>query len=300
MMNRQLQAYSFAAATVLCWSTAASAFKLTLMVLDSGEMLLYAALSSLIVLALIVALSGGGGLNTWGWRDYARSAGLGAFNPCMYYLLLFGAYDRLPAQEAQPLNFVWPIVLVLLSVVILGQRLKLFSLIAMLISFSGVVIISTRGDVLGLNLTDGLGVGLALSSAVVWSLYWLYGVKDTRDPTARLCVNFAFGCGYILLYQLWAGDWRLPPLLGLAGAAYIGLFEMGLAFVLWQQALQRSQTTAQVSNLIYLTPFGSLLVIQQVVGEPIYRSTLIGLVLIIIGIIYQQYGEYRQRVARSV
>ncbi len=290
-MDRQRQAYLFAAATVLCWSTVAAAFKLSLAVMAVGELLLYASLTSLVFLLAVLGWSGQlGELIRWRWRDYLRSALLGLLNPFLYYLLLFQAYDRLPAQEAQPLNFVWPIVLVLLSIVILGQRIRAFSLIAMTISFGGVVVISTRGDLLGLSVTDGPGVGMALASTVIWSLYWLYGVKDGRDPAARLCLNFLFGTSYILLYQLLFADWRWPPLNGLLGAVYIGLFEMGLAFMLWLQALRLSRTTAQVGNLIYLTPFGSLLVIHLVVGEPIYPSTVVGLVLIISGIVFQQYG----------
>ena len=291
-MDRQIQAYLFAAATILCWSTAASAFKLTLQVMAVDDVLLYASLVSLLCLLALLGLNGQlRGLRLWTPRDYARSALLGLLNPFLYYLILFWAYDRLPAQEALPLNFVWPIVLVLLSIVILGQRIRAISLLSMLVSFAGVVVIATRGDVLGLQLTDPLGVGLALASTVVWSLYWLYGVRDARDPAARLCLNFAFGLAYILVYRLLVTEWTLPTPAGLAGAAYIGLFEMGLAFVLWLQALKRSRTTAQVGNLIYLTPFGSLLVIHGVVGEPIYPSTLVGLSLIIGGILCQQYGE---------
>jgi drug/metabolite transporter (DMT)-like permease len=76
---------------------------------------------------------------------------------------------------------------------------------------------------------------------------------------------------------------------GLLGAIYIGLFEMGITFVLWLKALQLSKTTAQVSNFIYLVPFLSLIVINLTVGEKIYSSTIIGLVFIIAGILLQQY-----------
>ena len=293
-MDRQLQAYGFALLTVACWATSASAFKLTLGWLTPDELLLYATLTSWLVLFIGLLFAHKlSSLKTWTLRDYVRSALLGLLNPFAYYLILLRAYDLLPAQEAQPLNFVWPIVLVLLSTLILRQALQLSSMLAMLISFSGVVIIATRGEVLSLHFTNGLGVSLALGSTVIWALYWLYGVKDERDPLARLCINFTFGFLYLLLYQLLLATWRLPPLLGIAGAVYVGLFEMGFAFVLWLQALKRSRTTAQVGNLIYLTPFCSLLVIHWVVGEPIFPSTVIGLVLIVSGILLQQYSSHR-------
>lgn len=292
-MDRQLQAYGYALATVACWATVASAFKLSLRFLSPLELLLYSSLTSFIALAAILAFSGKlGDYRSWPARAILRSAVLGFLNPFLYYLILFKAYALLPAQEAQPLNFIWPIVLVVLSVVLLGQRLTWLKFAALLISFVGAIVIATRGDVLGLRISNGFGVGLALGSALVWALYWLYGVKDERDPVARLTLNFAFGFIFVALYTLLFVGWRPPSaLVGLAGAAYVGLFEMGIAFVLWLRALQLSRTTAQVSNLIYLTPFLSLTVIHFVLGEPIDTSTLVGLVLIVGGILLQQYGE---------
>jgi drug/metabolite transporter (DMT)-like permease len=76
---------------------------------------------------------------------------------------------------------------------------------------------------------------------------------------------------------------------GLAGGIYIGLFEMGITFVLWLNALKYSSTTAKVSNLIYLSPFLSLILIYFTVGETILPSTVIGLSLIVAGIGMQQY-----------
>lgn len=293
-MTDQTRAYLYAAATVLCWATVASAFKLSLARLSPLELLFWASLVSLLAL-LALLLAGGrlGELRHWTRRDYARSAGLGLLNPFLYYLLLFEAYDRLPAQEAQPLNFTWPIVLVLLSVVFLGQRVRPAALAAMGLSFAGVLVISTRGDLLGFTVTDGVGVGLALASTVIWAGYWLAGMRDRRDPVLRLCLNFVFGLILVGGYFLASGQARLPPLEGLAGAAYVGLFEMGLTFVLWLKALKLSRTTAEVSNLIYLVPFLSLLVIHLVVGEPIYASTPVGLGLIVGGILLQQYGRRR-------
>ena len=63
---------------------------------------------------------------------------------------------------------------------------------------------------------------------------------------------------------------------------------MGLTFVLWISALRLSRNTAQVSGLIFLAPFLSLVWIHQVLGEAIHPSTLVGLVLIVGGIILVQ------------
>jgi drug/metabolite transporter (DMT)-like permease len=287
-LKDQRKAYWFALMAVLCWATAAAAFKLSLQHLGTHSLVVYSSAVALLVL-LVTAWLGGtlSELRQWRRADFLRSALLGVLNPFVYYVILFRAYELLPAQEAQPLNFIWPVVLVLLSALLFRQPLRLVSCIALLVSFSGVVVIATHGDPLGFRLSDPLGVALALSSTVVWALYWLYSSFDDREPVNRLLVNFAFGLVYVSCYSALTGNLEVPGLAGWMGSIYIGIMEMGLAFVCWLKALRYSRSTAEVGNLIYLTPFLSLLVIAAVVGERILPSTWIGLCLIVVGILIQ-------------
>ncbi len=288
-MQNQTKAYLYAAAAVACWSTVATAFKLSLRHVGAGVLVFYSSLFSAAVLLCINLATGRvRQLRQWNGRDLRASLCLGFLNPFLYYLVLFRAYDLLPAQEALTLNFAWPIVLALFSVLLLRQTISLRAVGALAISFSGVAVIATRGDLLALDLANPQGVALALGSTLIWALYWIYGVKDNRDPATRLLVNFVFGCGFSGAYLWLAGTLETPEVRGLAGAAYIGIFEMGIAFVAWLRALKLSRTTAQVGQIIYLTPFLSLLLISLIVGEPIYPSTVAGLALIVGGIILQR------------
>ena len=287
-MQKQTQAYLYAGVTVLFWSTVATAFKLSLRHVNADALVFYSSLVSVVVLLCITLATGRlGQLREWRIGDFSASLCLGFLNPFLYYHVLFRAYDLLPAQEALTLNFIWPMVLALFSILLLRQPISVRAVVAMAVSFSGVVTIATRGNPLGLNLANPQGVALALASTLIWTLYWIYGVKDARDPVTRLLVNFVFGCGLSGGYLWLSGSLETPEPLGLAGAAYIGTFEMGIAYVTWLQALKLSRTTAQVGQLIYLTPFLSLLVISLFVGEPIYPSTVAGLALIIGGIALQ-------------
>jgi drug/metabolite transporter (DMT)-like permease len=101
-------------------------------------------------------------------------------------------------------------------------------------------------------------------------------------------LNFAVGFLLILIYFLIFSDLKFPELYGIIGSVYIGLFEMGITFVLWLHALKYAETTAHVNNLIYLTPFLSLIFINFVVGEKILFSTFIGLIFIVFGIVLQK------------
>ncbi|MHC4159786.1 MAG: DMT family transporter, partial [Planctomycetota bacterium] len=147
-MENQKKACFYGTAAVLFWSTVASAFKISLRHINVLPLLFYASISSTIVLfSILLSLKKLSLLKTLPQKAYLHSALLGLINPCLYYLVLFKAYSMLPAQEALVLNFTWPIMLVLLSIPLLGQQIRLKSILAILISFSGVLIISTRGNI---------------------------------------------------------------------------------------------------------------------------------------------------------
>ena len=78
---------------------------------------------------------------------------------------------------------------------------------------------------------------------------------------------------------------------GLLGAAYVGVIEMGVAFVMWLSALRLSENTARVGNLIFLSPFVSLFFIRSLVGEEILGATILGLALVVAGIAFQGAGR---------
>jgi len=288
-MKNQKIAYLYALGTVLLWSTVASAFKISLRYLDIIQLLFYASITSTVTFFIYLLFSKKLNLlKILSRKDYLRSALLGFLNPFLYYVILLKAYSLLPAQQAQPINFIWPITLVLLSIPLLNQKIRPRDILAVTISFVGVLIISTRADFLGFKFTSPVGVLLALGSTVIWALFWIYNVKDTRDEAVRLFLNFAFGSAFILLSMLLFTKVKIPGLKGALGAIYIGLFEMGVTFLLWLKALKLSKTTAHVTNLIFLTPFLSLLVISIAVGEKILLSTIIGLTFIVAGIILQK------------
>jgi len=288
-MSKSTKSYILALTTVLLWSTIASAFKITLKYIDYFQLLFFASVVSCFILFTILVLQGKLSLlKMLNVRDLMHSAIMGLLNPFLYYLVLLKAYTLLKAQEAGTLNYIWPIILVLLSVPMLKQRIRWISIIAILISFSGIIIISTEGRLTTLEFKQPLGVILAIGSSIFWALFWILNIKDQRDEVVKLLVNFLFGSAYVLLALLYFSGFGGLNLNGMLGAIYIGTFEMGLTYVLWLKALKLTPNTAAISNLVYLSPFISLVVIRSLIGEKILISTIVGLLLIILGIIFQQ------------
>jgi len=289
-MKNQQKAYGYAILAVLCWSTIGSAFKISLRHAGYTELLLLASLTATLVHFTTLLITGKlDSLRHLTAKNILNSALMGLLNPFLYYVVLLQAYDLLPAQEAGTLNYIWPLVLVLLSVPLLKQKIHWISILAVFISFFGIILISTRGDLLSLHFSNPTGVLLAIGSAVFWALYWILNMKDSRADVAKICVNFVFGTLFVLIYFFITGPTPSLSWQGIAGGLYLGLFEMGLPFVLWLKALNHSETTAKVSNLIYLSPFLSLILIHFIVGETILLSTITGLAFIVGGILLQAY-----------
>lgn len=288
-MDRTKSSYFYAGLAVLFWSTIPTAFKLGLGEMDILPMLTIASLASATVLFIIV--SAGKKINLIKMsspHELLNSAILGLINPFLYYLILLNAYRLLPAQVAQPLNMIWPIILVFLSVPVLGQKIERKSFLALIVSFTGVYIISSQGSLFKPGYSNLTGVLLATGSSVFWAFYFILNVKDKRDEGVKLLLNFIFGSIYLIIAMIITGKWKIGASLGgVTTSIYVGIFEMGITFFFWLKALQMSSTTAQVSNLVYLAPFLSLIFVHFFLHEPVYYTTPLGLVLIISGIFIQ-------------
>ncbi len=280
-LNPETQATLLALLAVALWSTVATGFKLGLAIMSPLQLLL---IGSLISTALFVAIAARP-LATLTLRDWRQAGLLGLINPGVYYLVLFEAYERLPAQIAQPLNYTWAITLALLAVPILGQKLTRRALLGMLISYLGVVVLVSRP---GLETAPGLdwfGVTLALSSTLLWALYWLINTRSKAPATAMMAASFLIGTGLLLALTALTNDWPALTWPTLRYGAWVGLIEMGLTFLLWQQALRRTQHSGRIAQLIFLSPFLSLLMINSVLGEAVHWSAIAALSLIVAGLV---------------
>jgi drug/metabolite transporter (DMT)-like permease len=288
-MNETKQSYIYALLAILFWSTIPTAFKICLSELSILPMLTIASITSTLALFIILLSEKKTGLlKKNSWRDIMNSALLGLINPFLYYLILLKAYQILPAQVAQPLNMIWPIILVFLSVPVLKQKIKSKSFVALFISFIGVYIISSQGNFFNPGHADIRGVLLATGSSVFWAFYFILNVKDKRDEAVKLFLNFLSGTVCLIVVISITGKWpETIGFKGMASAVYIGLFEMGITFFFWLKALQMASTTDKISNLVYLAPFISLIFVHFILHEPVFYTTPAGLLLIVTGIMIQ-------------
>jgi drug/metabolite transporter (DMT)-like permease len=178
--------------------------------------------------------------------------------------------------------------LVLLSVPFLGQRIRWIELTAIIISFTGVIVISSQGqNIFKTPLNEPIGVLLALGSSIIWASFWIFNVKDARPEVNKITLNFFFGSLFTGITLIVTAT----PMVfnnSVFPAVYVGFTEMAIAFVCWLTALENSSNNARISNLVFISPFLGLFFINLILGEKIYWTTPAGLVFIVGGILIQQ------------
>ena len=281
-------AYRYALLTIAMWSTSATAFKLSLAHLSVPTVLAIASTSSCLLLLAVITWQGRlAALRQFIVSNWRITFSLAVLNPVLYYLVLFQAYDALLAQQAQAINYSWAICLSLLSVFLLGQSLSRRDVVASIVAYVGVVVVASGGDLATLMGSNLPGVLWALLSTLLWAFYWVYSSRSKLDPVLSLCAMFMFS-----LPMLWPlaniQDVSAGNLTSLGAAVYVGLFEMGASFVTWLLALQSARHVSRIANLIFLSPFISLLWINGILGEQVLPSTLLGLGMILLATIWQQ------------
>jgi drug/metabolite transporter (DMT)-like permease len=292
----QTKALLLAGLVVLFWSTVATAFKIALEEMHFTMLLLISSVTALLVSFADLLIRGKVNSIITIFSEpkaLAKSAFMGLLNPFLYYMVLFKAYSLLPAQIAQPLNYSWQVVLIIMMSIFLKQKMKWYQVLGIIISFAGILMLSGNNSASADGKLSLTGIILALGSAFIWATYWLSKIDTKYDPSAGLFVNFLFGSIYLIVILMFTQP-ELPSFKGLFAGIYVGVFEMGLTFILWGKALNIATNRVTVTQLTYLSPVLSLFLIHFVLGESIGIATVVGLFLIIGGILFSSIKFAKQ------
>ncbi len=285
-MTLQTKAMVMGSFVVFFWATAATAFKIALSGMGYFELLMIASFTTLLISAVEISYSGKWSKILKVFEDQPRLVKFslqGLLNPLLYYLVLFKAYSLLPAQIAQPLNYSWQIVLVLMISLVFKQKLGISKLIGVFISFAGILALSFNSGASATGELSVTGILLALGSAFIWATFWISKINVNDDPSVSLFFNFLAGSIYLLIISFFV-ETSLPPFKSVLAGVYVGVFEMGITFILWGKALNTATNKLMLTQLTYLAPVISLLLIALVLQEKIGPLTIFGLIAILSGI----------------
>jgi drug/metabolite transporter (DMT)-like permease len=222
------------------------------------------------------------------WRDRTawtvppRTLALGVYGLFGFHFLLFLALRHAPPVEANLVNYLWPLLMVVLAPVLLvGVSLRPAHVLAALLGFAGaaIAILGARHGAAGVS-TETWGFGLAAGSAFIWASYSLWTQRVPAFPTSAIGL-FGLVSGLLSLAchallepptSLSMRDWLLAGLCGLG--------PLGAAFYLWDMALKRGDAR-QIGILSYLTPLASTALLLVVTGRPLSWAIALAAALII-------------------
>ena len=281
------KSYLYAGITVLIWSTLATVAKMVLDDIPSFQVLAVSSALAFVFLLAVNIVSGSiKEIKRYRAKEYLMMTGLGFLGLFMYSALYYYGISVLSSQEACILNYLWPMMIVVFACVLLREKLTVRKVIAMLMSFAGIVVLSLGNG--GADSGNKLfGFLACVTAAVCYGLFSVLNKKHTLDQgvtmmwswlTVAVCSTVAG-----LIFEKW------QPISGAqwAGVAWLGIALNAVAYLLWALALKGARDSAKIANLAYLVPFLSILLSAVVLKERITINAVIAIVLIIGGILLQ-------------
>ena len=213
-------------------------------------------------------------------------AGLGFLGLILYSGLYYYGLSQLTSQEACLLNYLWPMMIVLFAALLLGERITLRTAVALLLSFSGVVVLTLGGE--GSAEGNGLlGTVACLLAALCYGLFCVLNKRRNIDQTVMMIMAWGVTAVCSLPVTLLTEEWVTPMWTQWIGLLWLGVFIDAVGYLWWAMALQEARDAATVANLAYAVPLLSLVVSAITLGEEMSGAAVGALVLIMGGILLQ-------------
>lgn len=292
--NKTARSFFSLGLCILSWGLIPVATKNILFELNNLQMLFYSTIFSCIVMGGIVLFQKKASvLATYSMRDYTKIGVLGFLGTYVYYVLLYGALALTSASEGFILAYTWPMLVIILALPLLRERLTVKKLYSICISFLGIVVIVTHGSIFTLSFTSLQGDMLALGGAGVFALFSVLGKKYQYDQVVSVFIYFVTALVFITPTLFIFSSLKMPSFHVWLWLLLNGFVVNGISYIFWFKALEYGDTSV-ISNALYLTPFLSLVYIALFLGEQILLSSVVGLVIIIVGIVLQSVNRRRR------
>lgn len=293
-MHKDSSGYVYITFVVLFWASTAAVSKLLLTNLSNLQLLFFTCAFATTSLFIIIILQNKFYIiREFKVKDYLTFIYMGFISVFLYTFFLFEALRILMAQEAFILNYLWPIMVVIFSAIILKEEFTFRKVLGVTVSFIGVFIVLTQpGATLHFNSLKGTlsAIGCAFS----YGLFSVLGKKKEYDRYVSMMFYYFFASIFSSIPILIYSDYPRLSILELAGVLWLGVFANGFAFVFWFLALKHGDT-AKMSNIVFLTPFLSLVYIHFLLGEEILITSILGLLFILAGILIQYTRKNNSR-----
>lgn len=280
-MNLKNSYHPYAATTIVFWSLAYVLTRLTLQYFSPFSLgfLRYFIASCVLVLVAVRVKMKPPRRTDLLW--FLAAGGAGFF---LYMIAFNQGQATVTAATGSVVIATVPVITAILARFVYHEKLRMFQWVAIMIEFTGVIILTLIDGVLSFN----VGMLWLFLAALALSTYNLLQRKLTKSYTALQTSTYSIFCGTILLAMFAPVSFREvahAPAIQIVYLLVLGTCSSAIAYVSWAKAFSKAKKTSQVSNYMFITPFLTSVLGFLMVGEVPDRGTLIGGGIILIGVL---------------
>jgi len=274
----------YAAITVVLWGAMPALTKDLLNALPNFETL---TLSSAFAFLFLFAVNRREGtLKNFSAEEILTAAGLGFLGLFLYSAFFYYGLARMTSQEACILNYLWPLMIVLFSCPILGEPLTKRKLLAVGMSFVGVVVM--MGGASDFSAEKLWGALACVTAAACYGLFSVLNKRRRLNQKLAMMIIWAVTAICAFAAGFFSETWLLPGARQIVGLLWLGVMINAVAYLTWALALEKTSNTARTANLAYLVPILAIFISTLAFGEELSPAVIPALILILGGILINQ------------
>lgn len=262
--------------------------KLLLQDFPSMTLLFYSSIIATITLIIYLTLAHKlTKLKIYTTKDFCHLTLLGFLGNFLYSALYYKGLTLISATDACILNYLWPIISVIFSCILLHEHITINKILAIILSFIGIILVTAKEFSLTIFANNNLfGSLLCISAAICYGAFNVLNKIKGKDQYINMTIYFFATSIFSGICTYLNQEITMPTTTQWLGILWLGILIDAVAVVLWAIALQRSEVSKLV-NFAYLTPVISMIFSILLLHETINFYTIIGLILILSGCFIQ-------------
>ncbi len=267
---------------VALWAMIPPAAKFAQSSLDNHQFLFWSSLISFVCLfATTIFKKKVTEIKKYSIRDWINVIILGLLGTYIYYLFLYLGYKEAKGLEVLVVQYTWPISIVIFSLFLLKEKLTIRKVIAVLLGFSGVLIVLSKGDFSNIHVDNFSVIILVFLGASSFALFSVLSKKVHLEPIGVTSMYFFSATIVSLLSMFYFSSFAFPSLYEWFPVLLNGIFLNGFSYLLWVNALKLAEAS-YLAPFVFITPILSAIYLIILFDEPIEFIYVVGLVCVVI------------------
>lgn len=282
-MNTKTKSIIYVLICVLLWALIPVVSKLGQSNLDNHQFLFWSSVISFLTFLLIILTKKKGKvILKLSAKDWIHSVILGLLGTYLYYILLYFGYANAKGIEVLIIQYCWPIFVIVLSVLILKERLNLRKVISIILGFFGVFMVLTKGKLTDIHLDNLFVDSIVLVAAFVFGLFSVLSKKVKIDSLSLVTIYFLTATVISFISMISLSEFKLPTQDTILPILINGIFVNGISYIFWIGALKIGKASF-IAPFVFLTPVISTILLILFFKEPFQLVYVIGMISVILG-----------------